>query len=307
MSPIVFNNTNTVFDNTNIYFVDVVPNPNLPGAYIYNFFEAPLAGGPATQIGTASPPLDALYSMVDTDGTNLILEFEYLATSPMTFGLYSLSVTGSATQSPTPLLEYNVPGAASLNAFLDYGSDHLFVNEVQSGTMSTTTSLVFAPSSATPLLGPTPTTSFVQWLPVIAGSPTNDTVLQFQNLPSDGTDGDALLNDMTADTLIPTTLSLNGSPYIVPAQNTVTLTPVSNTIAQGAQFGIGTTSSAGGCNSSGSGSSSGGAAFWLPYLESESNSGSSPNAVSSVGLAVNVSNNQIITIAPPADTNLSPF
>jgi hypothetical protein len=132
-------------------------------------------------------------------------------------------------------------------------------------------------------------------------------VLQFQNLPSDGTDGDALLNDMTADTLIPTTLSLNGSPYIVPAQNTVTLTPVSNTIAQGAQFGIGTTSSAGGCNSSGSGSSSGGAAFWLPYLESESNSGSSPNAVSSVGLAVNVSNNQIITIAPPADTNLSPF
>jgi hypothetical protein len=108
----------------------------------------------------------------------------------------------------------------------------------------------------------------MQWLPVIAGSSTSDTVLQFQNLPSDGTDGNALLNDVTADTLMSTALSLSGSPYIVPTQNTVTLAPVSNTVGEGTQV-VGT----------GSG----------------------------LGLAINVSDSQIITIGAPADTVLSPF
>ncbi len=262
MTPTTGVNTPTVFDNTNIYFDDLV------GAYpnfTYNYYAAPIAGGPAVQIGSVVAAQNVSYSLVDADGTNLILQSTELTTKPFTFGLYALPVNGSAPY--TSLYSYQ---GAGLIALLDYGSDHLFVNEGSpSGTATTAISLVLSPSGSTPTtpaLAAANNTSFVQWQPLLAGAPTNGTVLQFQNLPTDGSQGGAQLNVMnTASFAI---MPASGTPYTPPAGNAVTLAPVSNTIYQGSQF-----------TSGGSG----------------------------VGLALDVSNNTLLTIAPPTNTGLTPF
>jgi len=278
--------TPTVVDNTYIYFVDITyttqtdGNPGPP--ITYNFFEEPLDGssGPA-QIGTAVEPqvgttgtifpYGITFALVDSDGTNLILEATNLTTSPFTYGLYTLPVTGGPTnQSPSLLLPYN---GNSLVAFLDYPGDNLFVNEVSEGTTtspSTTTSLVLKPSGPT-VLGPSSSTSFMAWVPTTVGGLGNNTVLQFQNLPAGGGESGATLFNMNADTLTPPTqFTLNGTAsfFTVSSQSTVILSPVSNTIGIGYSLG--------------------------------------PS--SNVGLALDITKNQINTIsASEPDTNVSPF
>ncbi len=268
VTPLFGVNIGTVYDDTNIYFVDMVGSST---PITYNFYKAPIDCGGSTgvactavQIGTAVEPsgtfpFGTLLTLVDADGTSLILED---VTAPY-FGLYTLSVTGGTTQSPTLLWQYNVAGANGILAFLDYGTDNLFVDELG----STPTSLVLTPSSTTPRLAPAPFTSFTQWAPFIAGGPTNDTVLQFQNLTADGTDGGAILNVMKADSFATTVVDLNSTPYLPPAQSNVLLAPVSNTIGFGTQY---------------------------------------PPAGANMGLVIDVSKNQIITISVP-DTNVAPF
>jgi len=266
-APLLAVNISTVFDDTNLYFIDMVgSSPPIT----YNFYEAPINCGGSTgvsctpvQIGTATEPTTAfpegtLFSLVDTDGSHLIVED---VSTP--FGLYTLPVTGGAAQAPALLWQYNATGATGILAFLDYGTDHLFVNEIN----STPTSLVLTPTSITPLLAPAGGTEFIQWAPPIAGGPTNDTVLQFQNLPADGTDGGALINVMKADSFATTVVDLNSGPYLPPAQSSVVLAPVSNTIGFGTQV---------------------------------------PATGPNEGLVIDVSKHQIITISVP-DTNVAPF
>jgi hypothetical protein len=279
----------TVVDNTYIYFIDITYTTlagGEPGPPItYDFYKEPLDGSSApVQIGTAVEPTAGgtgpfpygiTFSMIDSDGTYLILGSTNLTTSPPTFGLYTLSVSGSSSQSPFPVLIYNDPGAIAFVAFLDYGSDHLFVNEVSSTVVNkvpttTTTSLAFTPSSSlTPLLGPSVNTSFMAWAPGIEGGPTSNTVLQFQNLPADGTQGGATLFNISTATLTTTaqfTQNNTASFFSVISQNNVFLYPVSNTIGIGYSTG----------------------------------------PTGNVGLAVDVSKNQINTIAV-LNTNVSPF
>lgn len=269
VTPLLGGNISTVYDDTNIYFVDMVgSSPPIT----YNFYKAPIDCGGSTgvsctavQIGTATEPSGAfpfgtLLTLVDADSNNNLIVED--VTTP-NFGLYTLSVTGSATQSPTVLWQYTATGATGIVAFLDYGTDHLFVDEVG----PTPTSLVLNPSSTTPLLAPAGYTSFMQWAPFIAGGPTNDTVLQFQNLTGDGTEGGAILNVMKADTFATTVVDLNSAPYMPPAQSAVILAPVSNTVGFGTQV---------------------------------------PATGANLGLVIDVSKNQIITISVP-DTNVAPF
>ncbi len=269
--------TPTVTDNTYIYFVDVVTTAGFPPIYYY-FFKEPIDGSTLpVQIGTAEEPQSGttgtifpygtFFSLLDADGSNLILFSDNLTTSPLTFALYTLSVTGTSTQAPSLLWQYNTTGANYLVAFLDYGSDYLFVNEISSVT--NTDSLVLAPSSPqnqTPVLGRMASSAFTPWAQAIPGFPTNDTVLQFEGLTSAGTESGGTLYTLSTSNIVaaPTPVTLTPPTSSSPFADVV-IAPVSNTIGTGT-------------------------------------SGSNP----SVGLAVDISKNQINTISVPS-TNVSPF
>ena len=244
----------TVFDDTSIYFIDMTTTPVVVNGqnlqyFTYAFYAAPINCGGGVScapvpVGAASVPdypggtgytlpYGTVLSVVDSDGTNLIIGGDNLTTNPPTFTLWTLPVTGSLAWPTTPLLSYNA-SSSGIVAFLDYGTDHLFVNEIAS-TTTTTASLVLSPSSTTPLLGPTPATAFTQWAPFFAGGPTNNTVLQFQY----GSTGNATLwdmNDMNSDNFMTNEVLTGSSPYMVTAGTDVSLAPVSNTVGFGTQY-----------------------------------------------------------------------
>ena len=122
-------------DNTNYYFIDAVTGS---GSTTYNFWAAPIAGGNAVQIGSLNATAGTTYSILDSDGTSLLIQSSGTGTST----IYALAVAGPSNQTPTQIVQ-----SAALAASLDYASGELFVTEVGAGAPS---ALVFKPSSATP-------------------------------------------------------------------------------------------------------------------------------------------------------------
>ena len=122
-------------DNTNYYFIDEVTGS---GSTTYNFWAAPIAGGNAVEIGSLSAATGTTYSIVDTDGTSLLIQSNSSGTST----IYALAVTGPSNQTPTQIVQ-----STGLVATLDYASGELYVTEVGTGAPS---ALVFKPSSSTP-------------------------------------------------------------------------------------------------------------------------------------------------------------
>jgi len=291
------------FDDSNIYFADVIATNLNPGGTAepgppiqYNFYEAPISCNGTTvactaiQIGTvtepqsgeplsgtAGIPYGTTFSMVDSNGTNLILASTNLTTGEgmFTFGLYTLSVSPPTSGIPTPAAFATTYQGESLTAFLDYVSGYLFVNETASdGSMM---SLAFPPSGPVPTWAlPIIDDSFVQWLPAIVGGPTDSTVLQLTGIPTAGPS----LGVESADVInlaggVPQpVLQANASSltnYMVPAGYSIVnlAAPVSNTIGQGTLV----------------------VPSGLNY-----------------GLAINVSNDRLLTIQPPDNyTTLTPF
>jgi hypothetical protein len=123
-------------DNTNFYFIDEVTGS---GSTTYNFWAAPIAGGNAVEIGSLNAATGTTYSIVDSDGTSLLIQANGAGTNT----IYALSVTGPSVQTPTQIVQFT----GALLATLDYPSGELFISELGSGAPS---SLVFKPSSSTP-------------------------------------------------------------------------------------------------------------------------------------------------------------
>ncbi len=284
------------FDNTNVYFVDVVASIDgtvgqlYPGPpVIYNFYEAPIScdgtvpNCGATLIGTVTEPQSgepltgtpgiaygSAFAIVDSDGTNLLIESTNLTTGEgnFTFQLYKLPVGPpfSGTTNPTAFTTpYQGKG---LTAFLDYASDYLFIDETDgSGNI---TSLALPPSGTVPpWAAATIDSSFVQWLPAITGGPNNSTVLQLTGVFADGTDSNVVINNINlASGTGPTPFQQGGINYSVPQGDILTLGAVSNTIGQGTLL--------------------------------------APSGLNN-GFAINVYNGQLISILPPSGTALAPF
>jgi hypothetical protein len=122
-------------DNTNYYFIDAVTGSS---STTYNFWAAPIAGGNAVEIGSLNATAGTTYSIVDSDGTSLLVQSSGAGTST----IYALAVAGPSNQTPTQIAQ-----STALIATLDYASKELFVTEFGAGAPS---ALVFKPSGATP-------------------------------------------------------------------------------------------------------------------------------------------------------------
>jgi hypothetical protein len=122
-------------DNRNFYFIDAVTGS---GSTTYNFWAAPIAGGNAVEIGSLNATAGTTYSIVDSDGTSLVIQSAGAGGST----IYALAVAGPSIQTPVQIVQ-----STALIATLDYASGELFVTEIGAGAPS---ALVFKPSSATP-------------------------------------------------------------------------------------------------------------------------------------------------------------
>jgi hypothetical protein len=211
-----------VWDNTNLYLSDEVKSGS---THTYAFVAAPIAGGMANQLyGTATLAMSMQYSLVDADGTTLILRLTDNTTVP---GTDSLLTTG------TGKLALNAPMGQSIAAFLDYSSDQLFTNFTAQALGKTSVSCaVFTPKQALAVQALQSNCEFLPGAPSL-GVATGGAVFQLQNMPSDGTQGGATLYAVNPTSLAAVAITEGGSPYTVPAGNTAALFMVAPSIAIG--------------------------------------------------------------------------
>ena len=215
------------YDNTNIYFTDHVAAPNT-----YSFQKAPIASGAAAAVYTTPTVASTLsYGIVDSDGTYLLANSMNTSTTPFTYALTRLTIATSAqvtpyTWAPSP--------TGSLNAALDYGSDHLFLNFLKLNLA--TESDVYSPSTNTSP-GVAAGTSYQLFT---RGLTNRSSVLQFRGLPADNTEGGATLWNINPTSLAATQISnapiQGGSLYAVPASTIEGFAAVSPTIDIGLAF-----------------------------------------------------------------------
>jgi hypothetical protein len=178
-------------DNTNYYFIDAVTGS---GSTTYNFWAAPIAGGNAVEIGSLNATAGTTYSILDSDGTSLLIQSSGSGTST----IYALAVAGPSNQTPTQIVQ-----SASLAATLDYASGELFVTEVTAGVPS---ALVFKPSGATPstaIAGPLSNTELQAGFGV--GYLSTGSVLELSGVTATSNAGGAEFQLFSTSSLTPST------------------------------------------------------------------------------------------------------
>jgi hypothetical protein len=259
-------NGSDVNDNGNIYFYDAA---GPVGAYTsVKFVKMPFAGSPLTTLYTDSAPGLKSYSLVDADGTVLIIHASN--PSPPTPNISLLTLATGSAGTPTTLTSVSSSSAFDLNAFLDFASDHLFVNTLS--TTVPTSSAVYTPSTGTLIggQGGAGTAYSAFNFGVYFGSA--GVVLELMNVTTPyPIFGGASVFTVNAGSFASTQVKLapveGGANYQVPTGDHFLVFPLSPTIGIGAAL-------------AGSGNS--------------------------IGIAADVSKSQILTLAPP-NTSVFPF
>ena len=229
----------TAYDNTNIYFSDT----NTTATSI-KFVKILIAGTSTTSttLATVTPAAGDNYTIVDSDGTVLILDLENPAVNPQVHQIKTVSVASGGT--PQVLANASFPTASSLSSFLDYASDHLFVTAASS--VGPSSSAVYTPAANGQVAGQGgASTAFA-----LVGAPFHggsfggvQSVIEFTGL-TDFTDGGAAVFTMNPSSFATTRVTQSGSPYSVPATTDILFGPQSPTIAFGISFGLTGTSGA---------------------------------------------------------------
>ena len=259
-----------VYDSTNIYFIDVST------ANVVTVLKTPIASAAAaTSIYSLMPGVTDDYSIVDSDGTNLIVhhgDFSNLQTHQ----LLTLAVAGPASQTPQTLVSINASTVTGMDAFLDYGSGNLFVNTESMNPPVTSPApradAYHMPTCArpcTPIAGAGGlNTAFLQPDSGLSGASTSGTktLLELTNVTASAPSGlvgpGMSVKTFSAPTPQTTTsVTQLGSPYVQPAgADAYLIFPASNTVFEGFSF--------------------------------------SPVGGTSTGLALDLTSSKIITIAP---------
>ncbi len=213
-------------DNTNGFFYDATVTGGVTTSV--SFYKVPIAGGLASLLYTDPSPGTATYQFVDSDGSHLIYTKQVFGTS-----VSMLTLGTGAAGSPSTLISSTT--ISLLNAFLDYASDHLFVNSITAGAPPS--AAVYTPSSSTPIGGQGGAGKYFQGLNSLfsfgTSGPTK--LLEFTGLtegyPSFGLGS---LFTMDASTFATVQVTQNGSNYVVPTGDQLFFFPASLTIGAGA-------------------------------------------------------------------------
>lgn len=220
-------------DNTNIYFVDSV---TAGGNITFNFYAAPIAGGNATRIYSATTSASAAttYNLIDSDGTRL-----YIALTNNSSGerdIYSVAVAGPASQTAASVVQFT---GVRLLAGLDFATGDLFVTETTSG-LSQIGQILRPGSSPGTLAGPTTGVVYSPLWSAATLSSTGSTWLSVTGVGTDGTYGGGKLQMVST-----TTGASSGSPFVcplcasgsnaytVPTGGYPTLMPMTSSVAYG--------------------------------------------------------------------------
>jgi hypothetical protein len=225
-----------VNDNSNLYFYDA-SGPS--GAYTaYKFVKLPISGAAATTLYTDSAPAGKTYSLVDVDSQVLIIKSNSVSPPTPSIALLTLSTAGGV---PATLVSAATATVFNLEAFLDFASDHLFVNTYSH--TAAPSSAVYTPPTAAVISGQGGAgTAFAPFavgfrLPLASGQAT---VLEFTNLtvPYPALSGGSLFA-VNAGTFASTqvTLALGGGNYVVPTGDSVVAIPLNPTIGVGVALG----------------------------------------------------------------------
>ena len=197
-----------VYDDNNYYFSTSV----LGATQTYTYYAVPLTAGSAS-ILTSSPDD---YTIIDSDGTRLILTGTVLSGTSFASNLVTLPISSPGSGFTT--LASSTSG--SLLASLDYASDQLFVNVSSStgisGEVITATGQVKSPLTAGIDYFNFGSTGFGG----TGGNGAN--ILAVEGIPPGVSDeGGGTLYNISVSTLARTPVTQNGSPYVVPAGTTV--------------------------------------------------------------------------------------
>jgi hypothetical protein len=218
----------SVSDNNNCYFTDVV---NGGATATYSYIEAPFSGASATKLYTTPASSSAItYGLVDSDGTRLIIDKVDATASPATTTVSTLSV--SAAGQPTTLFTSDPATMTGIQSFLNFSSDHLFINEHLSSIGSA--SVVYSPSSTTPALGPTANSRYLPFQFLVGVNK----VLRLGNVPTDGTDGGASLFDVDPSALTEIQVTQGGINYVVPTKSAIAAGAVSTNVGIGQALSV---------------------------------------------------------------------
>lgn len=226
-------NGSTAHDNTNLYFHDVLGGmPN----NTFIFLKTPIAtAAVATTLYTdsASPPGQS-YSIVDSDGKYLIIGKDTSGLSP-SHAIVTLSLTTSPPVTPVTLVTTSDPTVIALRPFLDFTSDHLFVNRLFLSSASS--SAVYTPSSSTAIVGQGGAgTQFEAFISGLRGLDTgvNPVVLEYTGITGTiQSQAGAFLYTVNPGTFAKTQVTQGGVNYVVPASVTDFFVPLSQTVGFG--------------------------------------------------------------------------
>ena len=215
-----------VYDDSNFYVeTTVTANPAT-----YSYYAVPLVSGTATLL-TSSP---TEYTILDSDGSRLILTAFVISGTSFSDEVATLSISNAAAGFTT--LESTSTG--SISAWLDYASDQVFI------TIGTSTGISGEVRMATGQLKSalTPGTDYFSFAAsgISRAGGKGTSILAVEGIPQGQTNqGGGTLYNVAVSTLARTPITLNGSPYVVPAGTSIAGVGFGNGIVEGLGYGTG--------------------------------------------------------------------